>query len=94
MATSTLCAFPQRFATIADVAVKSEPPTPHEGKQFEQYKKGDYTVLFGDLHRHSNVSRCSRVLSRIPTITTAIHARRLPLRLPRDLRPRRAHVRL
>lgn len=29
-------------------------------KQFEPYHKDGYTVLFGDLHRHSNVSRCSR----------------------------------
>lgn len=44
----------------ADGAVEPAPIRVRKLQAFEPYRKGEYTVLFGDLHRHSNVSRCSR----------------------------------
>ncbi len=44
----------------AGEALQPNPPAERELQQFKPYTKGPYTVLFGDLHRHSNVSRCSR----------------------------------
>jgi hypothetical protein len=41
-------------------ALAVDPPVRKEYKTFEPYRKGEYTVFFGDLHRHTNVSRCSR----------------------------------